>query len=109
MAKKVENPEFPHHCVIYRVEGETSFSDGKKGIVYEGKCLKYGNSSLRSFKSEGVYKGDHGLDIPGLVDAAAGNLIDYEAFGRDHREGIMVTGVEHCGWGTTVYFNLPKN
>ena len=84
MAKKVENPEFPHLCVIYKVEGETSFSDGEKETVYAGKCMKYGNSSLRSFKSNGVYKGDYGLDIP-------------------------VTGLELCGWGTTLYFNLSKN
>ena len=43
------------------------------------------------------------------VDVSEGDLLDYTAFGRDHREGILVTGVEHCGWGTTVYFNLSKN
>ena len=71
--------------------------------------MKYGNSSLRSFKSNGVYKGDYGLDIPGLIDVSEGDLLDYTAFGRDHRGRNTCDRRGALRMGTTAYFNLSKN
>lgn len=65
---KPNNPRFPHKCTIYRMEGETSFSEGKRDILYEGECRKYGNTSLRTFKTENVVKADYALSIPGVIE-----------------------------------------
>lgn len=109
MEKKINNPRFPHTCTIYRMEGETSFSDGKKAVLYEGKCRKYGNTSLRTFKADNVIKGDYALSIPGTVSGIkAGDLINV----TDHCgafTGCMVTDCYAGNLGTTVYFNLSKN
>ncbi|MEB3372637.1 hypothetical protein SFC43_01480 [Bacteroides sp. CR5/BHMF/2] len=50
------------------MEGETSFSEGEKVILYEGICRKYGNTSLRTFKADNVIKADYALSIPGIIE-----------------------------------------
>ena len=109
MVKKIENPRHPHTCKIYRMEGETAFEDGVETVLYEGACRKYGNSSLRTFKTDNVVKADYALSVPGTVEGIqAGDLIDVTdksgSYGR-----CMVTEVYAGNLGTTVYFNLAKN
>ena len=109
MAKEILNPRHPHTCKIYRMEGETSFEDGVETVLYEGACRKYGNSSLRTFKTDDVVKGDFALSVPGTVEGIlAGDLIDVtDKSGTWER--CMVTECYAGNLGTTVYFNLSKN
>ena len=91
------------------MEGETSFEDGVETVLYEGICRKYGNSSLRTFKTDDVVKGDFALSVPGTVEGIlAGDLIDVtDKSGTWER--CMVTECYAGNLGTTVYFNLSKN
>lgn len=91
------------------MEGETSFEDGVETVLYEGVCRKYGNSSLRTFKTDDVVKGDFALSVPGTVEGIlAGDLIDVtDKSGTWER--CMVTECYAGNLGTTVYFNLSKN
>lgn len=106
---KVSNPRFPHTCTVYRIDGETSFEDGDKTILYEGKCAKYGNTGLRSFKSNNVFKGDYAVDIPGLIKGIrSGCIVDVTDYGGEYKSCI-VTDAYASEMGTTVYFNIAKN
>ncbi len=109
MAKEILNPRHPHACKIYRMDGETSFEDGVETVLYEGACRKYGNSSLRTFKTDDVVKGDFALSVPGTVEGIlAGDLIDVtDKSGTWER--CMVTECYAGNLGTTVYFNMAKN
>lgn len=106
---KVNNPRFPHTCRVYRMEGESSFSEGEPVVLYEGCCNKYGNSSLRTFMSKNVIKGDYAVDIPGLVKGILpGDFLDYEDFSGSRKRCLVADGYA-SEMGTTVYFNLSKN
>lgn len=106
---KPDNPRFPHRCTIYKMEDETSFSEGKKVIFYEGECRKYGNTSLRTFKVENVIKADYALSIPGIHEGIkTGYLIDVTDRVRTFTE-CMVADCYPGNLGTTVYFNIAKN
>ena len=109
MAAKVKNPRFPHTCTVYRMEGETSFEDGEKTVLYEGKCNKYGSSSLRTFKTSNVVKCDYAVDIPGLIEGIqTGDMVDATDYSGTVT-GCLVTDAYATEMGTTVYFNLAKN
>lgn len=58
----VDNPRHPHHCVIYRIEGETPYNEGDKLIVYEGACRNY--QGYRPTEPDGVGKETYALSIP---------------------------------------------
>lgn len=106
---KVSNPRFPHTCKVYRMEGETSFNEGRETVLYEGKCNKYGSSNLRTFKTDNVVKGDYAVDIPGLVKGIRpGDLVDVSDYTGEAKR-ILVTDAYPTEMGTTVYFNLSKN
>lgn len=106
---KPNNPRYPHLCTIYRMEGESSFSDGKKVPLYEGICRKYSSTSLRTFKTDNVLKGDYALSIPGtVVGIRAGDMIDVTDPCNTFT-GCMVTDCYPGNLGTTVYFNNAKN
>lgn len=91
------------------MEGETSFSKGEKVVLYEGECRKYGNTSLRSFKSDNVIKADYALSIPGIHEGIkSGYLIDV----TDRVGTFIECMIADCypgNLGTTVYFNIAKN
>lgn len=109
MAQTVNNPRFPHRCKVYRMEGETSFKEGVEKVLYEGQCRKYGSSSLRTFKTDNVVKGDFALSLPGTVeDIQSGDLIDATDRSGSYSR-CLVTECYAGNLGTTVYFNLPKN
>lgn len=106
---KPNNHQYPHTCTIYRMENETSFSDGEKALLYEGKCRKYSSTSLRTFKTDNVLKGDYALSIPGtIMGIKAGDMIDVtDTCGTFI--GCMVADCYAGNLGTTVCFNLAKN
>lgn len=105
----ISNPRFPHRCRIYRMEGATSFESGEAKVLYEGECRKQTNTSLRTFRTSGVIKGDYSLSLPGTVGGILpGDLIDV----TDRQggwKGCMVSDAYAGNLGTTVYFNMGHN
>ena len=108
MAKKV-NPPVCISCTIYRMVGETSFSDGEKIVVYDGACDKQANTSVRNFSKDNVSKSDMVVFLPGIIDVREGDLMDYVGHGSDKKDGILITGFSHDVCVTAVYFTLAKN
>ena len=107
MAKKVLNPRFPHTCKVYRMEGETSFEDGKEIVLYEGECRKYINNKNSSVNK--VVEGSYALSLPGTVTGiVSGDLIDVTDRSGSYSE-CMVTECYAGNLGTTVYFDMAKN
>lgn len=124
---------FPHRCTIYTWEGVTSFSDGEKVILWEGRCRKESNTSVRSFTgSDAVMKSDYRIQLGALVGGELSGDKDAAYDGRPGEEcGAIVSGVkagmlvdvdDKCGeihelsvtdvyvgnLGTSVYCNLVK-
>lgn len=104
---------FPHTCMVYGVTGETPFGEGVTHIFYQGECHMYGSSTLRTFKQQGVIKGEYAVDIPKLVKGVnSGDLIDVTDYNGSF-VGCVVTNSMPVVYGkhegTTIYFNLPKN
>ncbi len=106
----MSNPRYPHTCKVYRLTDESPFGDtGTETVLYEGECRKEGNTSLRTFKTDGVVKGDYRMSIPGTVGGIlSGDLVDVTDRQGTFR-GCMVTDSYAGNLGTTIYFNLPKN
>lgn len=104
---------FPHTCKVYRVDGETPFSDGEEQVFYEGECNMYGSSTLRTFKQNGVIKGEYAVDIPQLVKGVnSGDLLDVTDFNGTFAACVVTNSMPVMYGlyvGTTIYFNLPKN
>lgn len=104
---------FPHTCKVYMITGATPFDDGTETIFYEGECNMYGSSTLRTFKQQGVIKGEYAIDIPKLVKGVnSGDLIDVTDYNGTFRNCIVTNSmpvVYGKHEGTTIYFNLPKN
>jgi hypothetical protein len=130
---------FPHRCVIYSMTGETSFSDGEREVLWEGRCRKESNTSKRVFlrgsqRTTGqVIVSQFGLQLGALVggdlmgdtDAAYDGGYGDECGAVVHgiRPGMQVDvtdaqgTLEHliisdayCGnLGTTVYFENSDN
>lgn len=124
---------FPHHCVIYTFTDVTPISDGVKKILWEGRCRKESNTSIRSFVgNDSVMKSDYrvqlgaivGGDLQGDRDAAydgrpgeecgavvvglkSGMLIDVEDNCGEMKE-LSVTDVYSGNLGTSVYCNIQK-
>ncbi len=106
---KVNNPSFPHTCKIYRMEGETSFSDGIETVLYEGECLKYGSSNLRTFKTDNVLKGDYAVDVPGLIlGVNKGDFIDFTDYSGTFTRNV-ISDPSPSEMGSTFYFNMASN
>lgn len=106
----VNNPRFPHFCKIYRYEGVSNFNKGDERVLYEGKCRKYGNTSIRTFRgNDGVQRADYALSLPGQIcGIVTGTLIDVTDLTGEIKRA-QVTDSYPTNLGTTVYFNLPKN
>ena len=125
---------FPHRCVIYGMSDPTPFSDGERVVLWEGRCRKESNTSIRTFKgSDSVLKSDYrvqlgalvGGDLPGDADAAhdgkqgeecgavvsgikAGMYIDVTDR-QGSFEGLTISDAYAGELGTSVYFDNPKN
>lgn len=97
----IYNPRHPHTCVVYRMVGETSFSDGEKVILYEGKCRKYTTKGLRG--STVTSNSQYTLSIPAVVKSVAGDTVEV-----DDKVGHFigtVTEVNVGNLGTDLYWN----
>lgn len=125
---------FPHRCVIYTMNDATPFDDGERSVIWEGRCRKESNTSVRTFKgSESVLKSDYrvqlgalvGGDLAGDANAAydgrldeecgavvggivAGMLIDVEDM-QGLFSGLTISDAYASKLGTTVYCDNPKN
>lgn len=106
---KVKNPRFPHYCKIYTLKGETSFADAEEVVLYEGVCNKYGSTSLRTFKTNGVIRSEYAVDMPGLVGGITqGALIDVTDFAGTITKAIISESYP-TSLGTTAYFDIERN
>lgn len=79
----MNNPKFPHQCVVYRLSGVTSFNpNGEKKELYNGVCRKSGSDNIRSFSTGNNTTGkvdtcDYRISMPGIVKGIdKGDLVD---------------------------------
>lgn len=125
---------FPHRCVIYTRSDVTPFSDGEKVVLWEGRCRKESNTSIRTFHgTESVIKADYRVQLGALVGGSLSGDSDYAPDGVDGAEcGALVHGIKagmfididdkqgtfESLWisdayagnlGTSVYCDNPKN
>lgn len=99
MGRLAQNfPRFPHRCVIYSMEEPTGFEtdeeiEALKKVVWEGRCRKESNTSIRTFKGqEYVVKGDYRVQLGALVGGELSGDADAEPNGRKGEEcGAIVT------------------
>ena len=106
----MNNPRFPHQCVIYRKEGATSFNpDGKIVEVYKGVCRKSSSTNIRTFNTGNNTTGkvdvaDYRVSMPGIVKGIQkGNLIDVtDLIGTEKGMRIVNFDATQLGeWETT--------
>lgn len=128
----MNNPRFPHQCVIYRKEGATSFNpDGKIVEVYKGVCRKSSSTNIRTFNTGSNTTGkvdvsDYRVSMPGIVKGIQkGDIIDVtDLIGTEKGLRIVNFDATRLGeWettdeqgrkkivrgGTAVLCNLPSN
>ena len=125
---------FPHRCTIYTMGTVTPFSSGEKTIVWDGRCRKESNASIRTFKgAESVLKTDYrvqlgaivGGELPGDAFAAydgrpgeecgaivpgikSGMFIDIDDK-QGSFVGLTISDADAGTLGTSVYCDNPKN
>lgn len=125
---------FPHRCTIYTMTGVTPFSSGERTVIWEGRCRKESNTSIRTFKgTDSVLKSDYRVQLGALVggelsgdtNAAydgrtgeecgaivegimAGMLIDVEDK-QGEFEGLSISDAYASCLGTTLCCDNPKN
>lgn len=109
----VDNPRFPHWCKIYRIVGEDAWNEGTEEIIYEGKCRKWNNDSLRNFYKKTnagrVADVDYCVSVPPTINAIrAGYLIDV-IDKVDEIKRIPILDVYMGNMGSNLYINKPKN
>lgn len=106
----MNNPRFPHQCVIYRKEGATSFNpDGKIVEVYKGVCRKSSSTNIRTFNTGSNTTGkvdvsDYRVSMPGIVKGIQkGDLIDVtDLIGTEKGMRIVNFDATQLGeWETT--------
>lgn len=87
---------FPHRCVIYTYTSSTPFSQGEKVVVWEGRCRKESNTSIRTFKSsEHVYKSDYRVQLGSLVGGSLSGDAFANPLGKKGEEtGAVVSGIQ---------------
>lgn len=114
----MDNPRFPHKCVIYRREGVTSFNpSGTVKELYNGVCRKSSSTNIRSFNTGSNTTGkvdiaDYRVSMPGIVKGLQkGDLIDVtDLIGTE--KGLRIVNFDATqlmGGGTSVLCNLPSN
>lgn len=118
MAKKIDNPRFPHQCVIYRKEGATSFNpEGEIVELYNGPCRKSSSTNIRTFNTGSNSTGkvdvaDYRVSMPGIINGIQkGDLIDVtDLIGTETGMRIvMIDATQLMGGGTAVLCNIPSN
>lgn len=114
----MDNPRFPHMCVIYRREGATSFNpNGKVKELYNGVCRKSSSTNIRTFNTGSNTTGkvdiaDYRVSMPGIIKGIQkGDLIDVtDLIGTE--KGMRIVNFDATrllGGGTAVLCNLPSN
>ena len=93
-------PRFPHRCVIYSMQEPTGFEteaeiEALKKVVWEGRCRKESNTSIRTFKgTENVIKGDYRVQLGAKVGGCLPGDADAAPDGRAGEEcGAVVYGL----------------
>lgn len=94
MAKKMNNPRFPHFCRIVRITGATSFSDGTEELIYEGPCRRESSDNIRTFRTGSttfgqVNYGDHRVSMPGMQGIRRGDVATVHV-GAEEDRGVTV-------------------
>ena len=114
--------------------GASPFSDGEKSVLWEGRCRKESNTSIRTFKgSDSVIKSDYRVQLGALVGGELSGDADAAYDGKQGEEcGAVVHGIKagmfidvtdaqgtfkgltisdaYAGQlGTSVYCDNPKN
>lgn len=110
---RVYNPRHPHRCVVYRMAGETEFSDGEREVLYSGPCRKYTTRNSRT--SASTQSSQYTLSVPAPVKALAGDRVEVDD-GIGHFEGVVTEvsssniGTQPGGTsaGTDIYWNNWK-
>ena len=94
-------PRFPHRCSIYTMQEPTGFETEEqiaalKNVVWEGRCRKESNTSIRTFKgSENVLKGDYRVQLGALVGGNLSGDKDAAPDGKEGQEcGAIVGGIK---------------
>ena len=115
---KVNNPRFPHTCVIYHMEGVTSLSpEGFRTEVYNGTCRKSSSGSIRSFNSGSLTMGkvdtaDARISLPGVVKGIkAGSFVEVTDI-TDEITRYRIVSVEHSllfGGSTSILAKTSSN
>lgn len=132
MAKKITNPQYPHQCRIYRMEGITSFNpEGKIKVIYEDVCRKSTSTNIRTFNTGNNNTGkvdvaDYRISVPGIVEGLQkGDLVDVtDLIGTEKGMRVVMYGATQMGeykktdedgkteiirGGTELLCNLPSN
>lgn len=113
----MNNPRFPHQCVIYRNVGATSFTKGERKELYNGPCRKSSSNNIRTFNTGSNTTGkvdtsDIRVSVPGIVKGIQkGDLVDVTDL-IDTTKGLRVVGIEATqliGGGTAVLCNISSN
>lgn len=94
-------PRFPHRCIIYTMGVPTGFESEEeisslKTVVWEGRCRKESNTSIRTFKgTENVIKGDYRVQLGALVGGDLPGDMNAAYDGRTGEEcGAVVLGIK---------------
>ena len=86
---------FPHRCVIYQMTDADNFSDGERTVVWEGRCRKESNTSIRTFKGQDfVLKSDNRVQLGALVGGNLPGDVNAAPDGKEGKEcGAVVSGI----------------
>ena len=134
MGRLAKIERFPHRCTIYTMGEVTPFSDGEKQVIWEGRCRKESNTSIRTFRgTDSVIKADYRVNLGALVggnlsgdanaayDGKAGEECGAVVSGimagmfidvTDRQgtfEGLMISDAYAGELGTSVYCDNPKS
>lgn len=118
MAPKVINPRFPHQCIVYRMEGASSFtSGGTIKELYKGVCRKSSSGNIRTFNTGSNTTGkvdtaDYRVSLPGIVRGIQkGDLVDVtDLTGTEKRmRVVLIDATQLMGGGTAILCNIASN
>lgn len=137
MEKNLNNPEFPHLCVVRRFMEVDSFtpddpfsSDNlndegfpkrqpREKVIYAGPCRREASNNIRTFRTGSttvgqVNYGDYRVSLPGRHEIAKGDTVTVtHDLGEDRSATVLHPNysrlrTKRCPQGRTeFYYNLP--